>query len=522
MASSKSSRPVARPADAAPEFPADELRLLNRISHHLANADDLRQTLSLVLDWLAEERGMQRGVISLINEENAELYASITGHDIEEINASKMRYRPGEGITGRVFSEKRPVFIPDISQESGFLDRSGMRRKLLGQETVISFFCVPIAYRTTAIGTLSVDKERDLVMDTEQELAFVAEVGHLLAPFVQRRRLEERFELWQRAKSPGGAFDRFVGKSDAIMEMQRLITRVAQVNTTVLITGETGVGKGVAAEAIHMLSDRSTQPFISVNCGAIPESLLESELFGHEKGAFTGALQRHTGVLERAGRGTVFLDEIGEMTLSAQTRLLRVLQTRDFERVGGTETLAFKARIITASNRHLENAISEGKFRADLFYRLNVFPIRVPSLRERGKADIMLLVDYFAQKFARDMKKQIFRIDTPAIDMLCAYHWPGNVRELENVIERAVLLADDGVVHGHHLPPSLQMNRYVPNPSDEGDFTTLVRSYETELITEALKNTGGNQTKAAAKLGITKRMIQYKIRMYGIDYRSFR
>jgi Nif-specific regulatory protein len=190
--------------------------------------------------------------------------------------------------------------------------------------------------------------------------------------------------------------------------------------------------------------------------------------------------------------------------------------------VGGTQTQRSSARIIAATNRNLEKAIVEGTFRSDLYYRLNVFPIHVPPLRERGKADTMLLVDHFIQRFSEDLGKRVTRIDTPAIDMLTAYHWPGNVRELENVIERAMLLSDGSVIHGHHLPPSLQMNRYSPRREDIGDFNIRVRNFEVELITEALKDTNGNQSAAARKLGITKRVIQYKISKYGIDYRRFR
>jgi Nif-specific regulatory protein len=369
---------------------------------------------------------------------------------------------------------------------------------------------------------LSADKLRDRVASSDDEIAFLEEVAQLLAPFVQRCFLEERLEIFHRAKQPGGAFGKLIGKSAALAELQNLIVRVADARTTVLITGETGTGKGVVAELIHQLGASRKQPFVEVNCGAIPENLIESELFGHEKGAFTGATQRRVGVLERAKAGTVFLDEIGELPLMAQTKLLRVLQTREFERVGGSETLRTGARIITATNRNLEEAIIEGTFRSDLFYRLNVFPIHVPPLRERGKADIMLLVDHFIQRFSTEMDKEVSRIDTPAIDMLTAYHWPGNVRELENVIERAVLLADGDVIHGHLLPPSLQMNRYMPRKEDHGDFSVRVRNFEIELITEALKDTNGNQTKAARNLGITKRMIQYKITKYGIDYRRFR
>jgi Nif-specific regulatory protein len=220
----------------------------------------------------------------------------------------------------------------------------------------------------------------------------------------------------------------------------------------------------------------------------------------------------------------VFLDEVGELPPGAQTRLLRVLQTRRFERVGGSDTLNADVRIVAATNRDLEKDIAANRFRADLFYRLNVFPIHMPPLRERGKADIMLLADVFAERFGKAMGKLIARIDTPAIDMLTAYHWPGNVRELENVIERAVVMAEGNVIHGHHLPPSLQMNRYAPKAADgeEGAFLTRVANFEIELITEALKDTAGNQTQAAKRLGMTKRVMQYKVKIYGIDADRFR
>jgi Nif-specific regulatory protein len=216
----------------------------------------------------------------------------------------------------------------------------------------------------------------------------------------------------------------------------------------------------------------------------------------------------------------VFLDEVGELGASAQTRLLRVLQTHRFERVGGSETLTTDARLIAATNRDLAAAVAEGSFRADLYYRLNVFPIGMPPLRERGNADIMLLADSFIDRHGKAMGKPIFRVDTPAIDMLTAYHWPGNVRELENVIERAIVLAEGDVIHGHHLPPSLQMNRYSPTP-EPLDFAARVSAFEIELITEALKDASGNQTKAAERLGITKRVIQYKIGQYAIPWERF-
>ncbi len=497
-----------------------QLALIARIARELADAQELQRTLGTVLDWLSAEIGLRRGVITLINEEGTEIQADITGSDIPESQSERMSYQPEEGITGRVFSSGEPVYLPRLDENQEFLDRAGLRKNL--DQSRIAFFCVPITYRETVIGTLSADKDIAQITDHQAEQSFVMEVGHLLAPFVQRRRLEEQLEVFQHAREPQGLFRKLIGRSPQIEEIQRLVVKVADASTTILIGGETGTGKGVVAELIHEMSPRKDHPFLEVNCGAIPEHLVESELFGHEKGAFTGATHRRTGVLERAGAGTVFLDEIGELPLTAQTRLLRVLQSREYERVGGNETLRCAARIIAASNRDLEQAVTDGSFRSDLYYRVNVFPIHMPPLRERGKADIMLLAEHFAQRFAQDQGKHIERMDTPCIDMLTAYHWPGNVRELENVIERAVLLTDGSVLHGHDLPPSLQMNRYTEHQESHNDFNTRVRNYEIELITEALKETNGNQTKAAENLGITKRMIQYKIRNYGINYRRFR
>src|ERR1035438_3008734 len=434
-----------------------------------------------------------------------------------------MRYRPGEGINGRVIATNAPIFLAGIQPNDGFLDRSSLRKGL--KLSRLAFYCVPIPYRGKAVGTLSVDRPLAEATDPDGDLRLLCEVAYLVGPFVQRRRLEDRLEAYQRVHV--ATFDRLVGRSPSIEAVSRLAAKVAGVDTSVLITGETGTGKGVLAQLIHDLSPRRTKPCIEVNCGAIPEILVESELFGHEKGAFTGASARRAGVFERAQGGTVFLDEIGELPPGAPPRLLRVVQTKRFERVGGSETIVSDARIIAATNRQLEVDIVAGRFRSDLYYRLNVFPIHMPPLRERGKADMMLLADAFVERFSREMGKTIVRIDTPAIDLLTAYHWPGNVREMENVIERAVVMAEGDVIHGHHLPPSLQMNRYQTKPgpggSDEDSrFANRIANFEIELITEALKDTSGNQSQAAKRLGLTKRMIQYKIRLYGIDWQRFK
>lgn len=504
----------------ANRLPYEHVELLRRVAKHLAGADDVHAALAAVLEWMAAECSLERGVIALLTEDGGEVQANLTAVSIPTSRSHRMRYRPGEGITGKVFASGRPTYLPQIGEDPEFLDRSGIRRNL--DLSTLAFFCVPVSYQGHVIGTLSADKARALIANPADEIAFLMEVAELLGPFVQRRRLENQLELYHHAKQSGGAFRRMIGKSAGMAELQKLLVKVADAGTTILITGETGTGKGVAAEAVHQLSPRRGEPFVEVNCGAIPETLIESELFGHEKGAFTGATQMRVGVLERARGGTIFLDEIGELTAAAQTRLLRVLQKREFERVGGTRTLTCSARIIAATNQDLEAAVSRGQFRSDLYYRLNVFPVHMPPLRERGKADVMLLLDHFVQHYSTEMNRPVIRIDTPAIDMITAYHWPGNVRELENVVERAVLLADSGVIHGHHLPPSLQMNRYAERQETVGSFQQLVENYEIELITDALKDTSGNQTKAALKLGLTKRIIQYKIKKYGIDYRRFR
>jgi Nif-specific regulatory protein len=290
--------------------------------------------------------------------------------------------------------------------------------------------------------------------------------------------------------------------------------------TTALIRGESGTGKELIAHAIHYNSLRANKPFVKVSCAALPDSLIESELFGYEKGAFTGAQQRKKGRFELAEGGTLFLDEIGDIPLATQVKLLRVLQEREYERLGGTETLKSNVRLITATNKDLEKAIAEGTFREDLYYRLNVFTIFVPPLRER-KTDLLLLADHFLETFSRTHSKNIKRISTPAIDMLMSYHWPGNVRELENTLERAVLVCDGHVIHAHHLPPTLQ------TAEASGTITRVslrdaVAAYEKDLISDALKTTRGNRAKAARLLNTTERIINYQVKKYSIDYRRFK
>jgi Nif-specific regulatory protein len=265
---------------------------------------------------------------------------------------------------------------------------------------------------------------------------------------------------------------------------------------------------------------RREKPFVRVNCAAIPENLIESEFFGYEKGAFTGATSRKKGRFELANGGSIFLDEIGDLSPMTQVKLLRVLQEQEFERVGGTETIKVDIRIIAATNSNLEERITDNTFREDLYYRLNVFSIYLPPLRER-KTDILLLADHFMLKYGRSLGKTIKRISTPAIDMLMRYHWPGNVRELENCIERSVLVCEDQVIHSYHLPPTLQTAES-SNTISELSLEDAVIAYEKELIMDALKTTRGNRARASRLLNTTERIINYKITKYRIDARRFK
>jgi len=324
-----------------------------------------------------------------------------------------------------------------------------------------------------------------------------------------RQELRERYD-----------FSNLLGTSGPMRQICEQVAQVARTMTTALIRGESGTGKELIAHAIHYNSLRANKPFVKVSCAALPDSLIESELFGYEKGAFTGAQARKKGRFELAEGGTLFLDEIGDINLGTQVKLLRVLQEREYERLGGTETLKSNVRLVAATNKDLEKAIQEGTFREDLYYRLNVFTIFVPPLRER-KTDLLLLADHFLESFSRTHSKNIKRISTPAIDMLMSYHWPGNVRELENTLERAILVCDGHVIHAHHLPPTLQTAE-ASGTVTRVSLRDAVAAYEKDLISDALKTTRGNRAKAARLLNTTERIINYQVRKYSIDYRRFK
>jgi len=501
---------------------ARRLSTLLEISQALSGTLNLKSSMQRVLQILIRHHGVVRGMVTLLREGDLHVEA-IEGFDDR---ARAVSFKVGEGITGQVVQSGKPIVVPRISKEPEFLNR--MPRRADASRHELSFICVPIAVQRTTAGTLAVDLKFKPERDYESSVKFFGIVSSMIAQALnvqrlveeERRRLvDENTHLRQELRERYD-FSNIIGTSGPTRQMYEQVAQVAQTNTTVLIRGESGTGKELIAHAIHYNSLRAKKPFVKVSCAALPDTLIESELFGYEKGAFTGANARKKGRFELAEGGTIFLDEIGDINASTQVKLLRVLQEREFERLGGTDSVRVNVRVIAATNKDMEKAIADGTFREDLYYRLNVFTIFVPPLRDR-KADMLLLADHFLEKFSREHGKVIKRISTPAIDMLMSYHWPGNVRELENALERAVLVCDGQVIHGHHLPPSLQ------TAEGSGTVTRVslkdaVEGFERDLIQDALKTTRGNRAKAARLLDTTERILNYKVRNLGVDVRRFR
>jgi Nif-specific regulatory protein len=503
----------------------NELSLLFEISQLLDRSMDLRDVLGPVLKAMAQHMGMERGTISLLNRETEEITIE-AAYGLSASQQDRGKYKVGEGVTGKVVQTGQPAAVPRISEDPLFLDKTGARKGL--PKSNISFLCVPIKTGIETIGALSADRLFGEDTSCREDVRLLSIIASLIAQAVRLRRaaMEERqLLLAENVRLQEELQNRFrpaniIGNSRQMQAVYDLIAQVSKSDATVLIRGETGTGKELVAQAIHYNSHRANRPFVRVNCAALPETIVESELFGHERGAFTGAVTRRKGRFELADGGTIFLDEVGDLSPATQIRLLRVLQEREFERVGASDSIRVDVRVITATNRDLEQLLAEGTFRQDLYYRLNVFPIHMPPLRER-KTDILLLADYFVEKYGKSRHKDVRRISTPAIDMMMAYHWPGNVRELENMVERAVLLSADGVIHGHHLPPTLQTAE-ASGTLPAGNLEATLDSVEREMLIEALKTSRGNMAKAARALGITERLMGLRVSKHGIDPRRFR
>ncbi|HLP76634.1 MAG TPA: sigma 54-interacting transcriptional regulator, partial [Candidatus Paceibacterota bacterium] len=421
------------------------------------------------------------------------------------------------------------VVVPDISRDEMLAERwREEAQRPDADKSPLAYICVPIKFGEEIVGCLSVERFVAQFPNLPADRRLLSLIANIIAQVVHFHRaadeklatLRDENERLQKQLQTALRPSNIIGNSSAMRSVYQHIDQVASSVTTVLIRGESGVGKELVARALHEQSPRKGKAFVKFNCAALPESIIESELFGHEKGAFTGAIAMRKGRFEIAAGGTIFLDEIGDISPATQVKLLRVLQEKEFERVGGHTPIRTDVRIITATSRNLEEMIGHEKFRADLYYRLNVFPIYVPPLRER-KSDLLLLADHFVEKYAKLNQKSISRISTAAIDLLTSYHWPGNVRELENCVERAVLLCHGNAIEAHHLPPSLQ-KKDPSEKSPKGGLDAAVSALEFEMIVAELKTRDGNMAAAARTLGLTERQMGLRVKKLGIDFRRFR
>lgn len=496
------------------------LSLLHDITQVMATTNNVMQSLDRALELLARRRNLLRCAITLVSPRTGEIRI-VSAYGLKPSERSRGRYVLGEGIVGRVIQTGQAMYISSVSREPLFLNRT--RARDLDDEDM-AFICVPIRLNDQVVGALFVDRESTDKGHLEAEEQFLSIIAMLFgfAAWETQREMDASEETSSRPRG-------FVGSSPVMEHVYAQIRQVAPAPTTVFLQGESGTGKELAARAIHALSMRANKPFVSLNCAALPESLIESELFGHEKGSFTGATSQRKGRFEQADGGTLFLDEVGELSMVMQAKLLRVLQERAFERLGGMSTIRVDVRVITATNRDLERMVAEGTFRRDLFYRLNVFPIILPPLRQRSD-DILPLANHFVARFARASGREDVRLSLAVMDMLQRYQWPGNIRELENAMERAVLLlGHQNIILPQHLPASMHGN----GPGNEASSTevgcqvtaTLAQrmdELERACIVEALEASRGQIGKAAAALGLTQRVFALRLGKYGICYRDFR
>ncbi len=442
-------------------------------------------------------------------------------------------YVIGEGIVGKVIESGEAMFITDVMHNPLFLNRTLAR----GAKEDISFLCVPIKYNDKVIGALGVDRPTEKVIDPKHEERLVSVIANFFLPYIStyQNSIKKHSEEPIRLPKTKSRLPRYlVGTSESMQLIYQRIEQVAPSSTTVILRGESGTGKELVARAIHESSTRKNAPFITLNCAALPENLVESELFGHEKGAFTNAIQSRKGRFEMADTGTIFLDEVGELTLATQARLLRVLQEKTFEKVGGTQSINVDVRIITATNRPLETMITEGTFRKDLYYRLNVFSLFMPPLHQR-KGDTLLLAEHFLAQFSKINNREKPKISMAAQEMLEKYIWPGNIRELENTIERALLLMGKGAyLLPQHLPLELHSascpecragNFDCPISTNMQKFASLperIEELERASIIDALIQHKGHMGLAANYLGITERVMGQRMRKYAILYKDYR
>ena len=493
-----------------------ELTTLYEISAVISNHYDLQTSLEKSMKILKNSLNLENCVVHILEEDILHVFASI---ELSKFQKTLASYKVGEGVTGMVAESKEPVVVENIHNNSLFLNKSG-KRDFNGK----SYVAVPLVIDNEAIGVLGAVITKTAEIQLDDTVRILTIVSSLFAQTIhsfqlnqkEKERLQE-LKLYYKMEwdSKVHNFGDIIGDSPKMQQVFKVIQRIAQSDVTVLVRGETGTGKELVAAAIHKRSNRKDEPFIKLNCAAITDTLLESELFGHEKGAFTDARETRKGRFELADGGTLFLDEIGDISASAQVKLLRVLQEREFERVGGSKTIKVNVRLVAATSRNLEQMVKDGKFREDLYYRLNVIPIDLPPLRERGE-DIKQLVNFFLERSMKNHKKRV-TITDEAMEALCNYPWPGNVRELENTIERIVLMGNEDGINKYDmllLLPALNDQKLKSDYKPISKKSLTLEELEKEAIIEALENNDNNQSNAASELGITLRQMGYKIKKY--------
>ncbi len=518
-----------------------KLRALSEICKLIGHAVHLDTTLGRVLQVLHDILRMERATLVLLDRDGQRLsIKSSYGLSVEE--ERRGIYGLSEGVCGQIFQTGSPCVVPDINSEPLFLNRTGARTNI--SKEGVSFIGVPIKVEGEAFGVLTVDRLFGPEVSFEEDIGFLDILATLIGQFLtlhhainkkEEKLMEENKSLKVELHS---RFNRhyIIGQSTAMQEVFWAIEKIAPSRATALLLGESGTGKELVARAIHEASPRKDAPFVKVNCAALPENLLESELLGHDKGAFTGATSAKPGRFELADGGTIFLDEIGEMPLLLQSKLLRVLQERQFERIGGTRTLSVDVRVIAATNVDLQDSVDRGLFRSDLFYRLNVVPLRLPALRQR-RDDVPLLLEHFLLSSNKRNGKDVV-LARNSMEILMKYDWPGNVRELQNLVERLVILADDQVVRPGELeehmgssprPAAYELHSEPARPVFQSPVSHLVESVasgslkdmERHEIESALRRNGWVQARAARELGLTQRQIGYRIKKLGLRRPDF-
>jgi len=528
------------------------LTLFKKVQNALNMLPEFEKTCKAILDAVIDEMDVENCSLMLEDPITGELIirAARSKNEKESVYYSNgtsigKRFKPGEGVAGYVLKEGKAVISNDVLHETRFVRANGLSKK------VRSLICYPVKEKDQVVGVFNISHSRKGAFDegskrvisyiTNQMGAALTSARFFLEIHEMNRLLKDKkdnfpIELPNKESIPSSTTFIEVGEvtqdngifiyaHEKMHKIKEVIDQVANTDVTVLIQGESGVGKEVVARSIHLNSFRRNKPFIKVNCAALPSELLESELFGYEKGAFTGAYRQKLGKFELANEGTIFLDEISEMSLSLQGKLLQVLQDREFSRLGGRNDVHVDVRVLVATNKNIEEAVKQGRFREDLFYRLNVVNITIPPLRER-KEEIPIFVEYFLNKFSKKYNKTVPPLSDYIMEIFFKYHWPGNIRELENVIQRVVVLGGEKTIIDELIPsmkksPLLESQKVILNrkhwPSLKEVHRQALIKAESELITKALEMTNWNRKKAAEVLNISYKALLYKIKECGLS-----